>query len=106
MKSIPNAEQETTISFGREDDIAVIWTSDKTMIYKFDKLVEESEDWNCVDVEKNEEYGVLCKEYRVPKKMLTFRSKRTTGRKMTEEQKQKLAEGFRAYKEKQKSNTL
>lgn len=106
MKSIPNAEQETTISFGREDDIAVIWTSDKTMMNKLDKLVENDDSpWKCVDVGRNDEYGVLCKEYRVPKKLISFRS-RTTTREMTEEQKQRSAEALRLYRENQRKASL
>lgn len=36
---VPIYEQETTISFSRDEDFADIYTSDTTMMTKYDKFV-------------------------------------------------------------------
>ena len=107
MKNIPTNEQEATISFSRTEDTANIWTSDSVVMNKLDKFVEdENSPWKCTGVGKNEEGGVVCKEYTVTKNMISFRSKKITGRKLTEEQKARQAKILRTYRENKKSNSL
>lgn len=75
-------EQETIINTHRTSDTAEIWTSDSTMITKLDRRVKENpETWKCVKVERSRDDGrVVAKEYRCPKKMISFRGKVMTGR--------------------------
>ena len=78
--SVSLVEQETTINFGRVDEDLVLWTSDKTVMTKIDKL----EEWELIKADKiNGE--VVAKKYKADKRLLTFRSRRI---KMDEERKQ------------------
>lgn len=95
--SCPNNEQETTISFGRTDDLADIWTNDKTMMTKLDKLCETSPDfYKCIDVGRTREKEIMCKRYKVDKSMLSFRTRKIQ-RELTEEQKKEFAERMRTH---------
>lgn len=84
-------EQETTIQISRSQRNAHIWTSDKTMMTKLDNLCEKSEEWTCTG--ENRINGEVCdKEYIVDKTLISFRSNR---KKMTDEEKARLAERLR-----------
>lgn len=84
---VPINEQETTISFSRDDDSAKVWTSDSTVMTKLDKLVErDSENWSCTE-QKDKDGDVIAKVYLVrKKKLIAFRADRV----LTEEQKEVL----------------
>ena len=72
---IPIDEQETTISISRDRDEAHIWTSDQTMITKLDKMVAINPGVYVVhDTTENEDGRVLVREYRMPKRLVSFRS--------------------------------
>lgn len=72
---IPIEEQETTISISRDRDEAHIWTSDQTMITKLDKMVAINPGVYAVhDTTENEDGRVLVREYRMPKRLVSFRS--------------------------------
>lgn len=72
---IPIEEQETTISISRDRDEAHIWTSDQTMITKLDKMVAINPGVYAVhDTTENEDGRVLVREYRMPKRLVNFRS--------------------------------
>lgn len=103
--SVPVNEQETTIQFDRVGEKANIFTSDSTVMTKLDKLVENSDIWECSGEVKDMNGDLFGKEYRCPKNMISFRS-RTTTREMTEEQKQRSAEALRLYRENQKKAPL
>lgn len=45
-------EQETVIQISRSSDKMKIWTSDKTMMTKLDKLVSGSSEWSCTGENK------------------------------------------------------
>lgn len=82
--SVSILEQETHISFMRNDESAVIYTSDTTMITKFDKLVEKNPDeWTVLEETENG------KTYKAPVGLVSYRSK---SKKMTAEQKKELSE--------------
>lgn len=85
--NIPINEQETTISFARNEDSVKIWTSDSTMMTKLDKLVErDSENWSSTE-QKDSEGDVIAKVYSVhKKKLIAFRADKV----LTEEQKEAL----------------
>lgn len=90
----PREEQETIITKGALDDEWHIYTSDSVMITKFDKLVESSPEWRCVN--KTTCQGEICaKDYRCSGNLVSFRSKTV---KKTDEQKQKSAEALAKYR--------
>jgi hypothetical protein len=85
-------EQETVIQISRDSDKMKIWTSDKTMMTKLDKLTSSSSEWSCTGENKID--GDVCdKEYTANKGLLTFRSSR---RKLTDEQKAEFAKRFKS----------
>lgn len=78
-ESISLSEQETTISYNRDEEHAVVWTNDRTMITKLDKLCREApENYQCIEVCKaGIGGGILDKRYRINDKgLLTFRQHR------------------------------
>ena len=81
-------EQGTVIQISRNRREVHIWTSDKTMMTKLDNLCEKSEEWTCTG--QNRINGEVCgKEYTADKALISFRSNR---KKLTDEEKAKLAE--------------
>ena len=95
--SCPLDEQETTISFGRTDELADVWTNDRTMITKLDKLCESApEYYKCIEVGKAmNDGGIMNKRYKIDKSMLSFRSKKSKPN-LTEEQRERLREQMKA----------
>ena len=82
----PREEQETIITKGALDDEWHIYTSDSVMITKFDKLVESSPEWRCVN--KTTCQGDICaKDYRCSGNLVSFR-KATVKSSMTDEQRE------------------
>lgn len=103
--SVSIQEQETTISFSRDGEYADIYTSDTTMMTKFDKLAENTDapDWECIE-EVHDQCGSLCaKIYRTKKKLISARATVVT-RELTEEQRQELSDRLRAVRNRQKSD--
>lgn len=90
-------EQELCINALRDEDFATAYSSDRTWITKFDKLVEKSPD--LFEVISENEYG---KTYKFPKRLISIRSSIVT-REMTDEQKQLATERLRVARE-QKQN--
>lgn len=93
-ESIPVNEQETTISFWRDEDHASVWTNDRTTITKLDKLCREApENYQCIEVGKARiGGGILDKRYKISDKaLLSFRTRRTS-RNLTDEQRAALSE--------------
>lgn len=103
MTSVSYEEQETTISFGRDKDGAEIWTSDRTVMTKLDKLCEESpEYWKCKKVEYFLDGSLANKVYTVTDKaLISFRSKKVK-RELTDEQRAELAERMKNARERAK----
>ena len=94
--SVPYGEQETHISFMRDEQTAKIYTTDSTQITRFDKMCKRSPKmWKCI---ADNGYGrtYLCQD----KKLISARADKVT-RELTEEQRQALAERFRNIREKQ-----
>lgn len=70
-------EQETNVNFGREDDRAVIYTSDSTTMTKLNKLVETQETELKLDsVSRLPSGEVIGRTYSCPKEFISFQSKR------------------------------
>ena len=91
--SVQIEEQETHVSFLREDSRAVIYTSDTTMMTKLNKLVEaEGTEWKRERETHLQKTGELIGVfYSCPVEFISFRSKRVN-RTYTDEEKQKIAE--------------
>ena len=86
--SLPVSEQECVISFMRDEDFATVYTSDSTMITKFDKLCKNSPEYYSI-VEKNK-YG---NRYKIAdKSLISLRQKK---REMSEEMKDAASERFK-----------
>ncbi len=69
-----------------------VYTSDYTMMAKFDRFCEENpEEWKIIDT-MTCQGDIVGREYRFPVKCLTFRAKTATRRELTEEQKKAHAE--------------
>lgn len=86
-------EMETTINFSRNEQAAVVWTSDTIMYTKFDKLCETAPDYyQCMEVQRDRDGDIVGKLYRISDKaMLSFRAKKAK-RELTEEQRAAIAE--------------
>ena len=94
--AVPPNEQETTISFYRDGKLVDVWTSDTTVMTKFDrKCVESPEDYKCIEVGKSLDGTLTNKRYTISnKKLVSFRN-RNAKREMTDEQRAKAAERLR-----------
>ena len=99
MINITLEEQETTINFSRTQDAASVWTSDKTVMTKLDKLCNSAPDFYKLIAEhkaQDDVGAITSKEYRISdKRMLSFRSMK---RNLTEEQKRERAERLNGAK--------
>ena len=94
--TVPVAEQETTIQFCRNEDVAHICTSDSTMKTKFEKLCKgNQEHWK-----KVADDGVYATYECTPKTLVSFRAK-TSERVMTEEQKKEIADRLHGTRNRQ-----
>lgn len=83
-------EQETTINFYRDSDLASIYTSDRTVMTKLDKLADSDEypDWKLIKVNRSiEDKEIVSKIYETKKKLISFRSV-IVQRELTEEQRE------------------
>lgn len=86
--SLPVSEQECVISFMRDEDFATVYTSDTTMITKFDKLCKNSPEYYSL-IERNK-YG---NRYKIADKTLvSYRQKK---KEMSEEMKEAASERFK-----------
>ena len=73
--SIILQEQETVVNFGRTDDYAIVYTSDSTQMTKLDKKVKENPNvWSVIEEIKDRYGNLVAKKYKVPKKLISFRS--------------------------------
>lgn len=96
--SILAYEKETHISMGATSDKMRIFTTEKHIIRKLDKYVENSEDWTVVEIGKVKN-KVVSKIYEAPRKLLLMREHKLT-RVMTDEQKAAAAQRLKAARDK------
>lgn len=86
--SLPVSEQETITSCMRDQDFAIVYTSDTTMITKFNKLCKNSPEYYSL-IERNK-YG---NRYKIADKTLvSYRQKK---KEMSEENKNAASERFK-----------
>ena len=85
-------EQETHVNFMRGDERARIYTSDTTMMTKFNKLVEAAgKDWMVEEVHRLQKTGeVVGITYSCPVSFVSYR-KKAVAREYTMEQKEQIA---------------
>ena len=95
------AEQETTINMMRDSEYAEIYTSDSTMMTKYDKFASNPDcpDWTCTEVIRDREGNIVAKMYRTKKRLISSRSV-IIKREMTEEQRRNAAERLRTARTK------
>lgn len=83
--------QETSILYGRSEDMVYVTTSDLTQMNRLDKLAnDEGSDWECCN-EMWQDGKIVFKEYRAPKSLLSFR-RAIAKRELSEEQKRAIGE--------------
>lgn len=90
----PICEQETIVRITRDEENAVVYTSDLTMMTKLDKLVETSGEWYLVKSTNFKDGTIADKTYECPKRLISFR-KNTMRMELTEEQRAERAERLR-----------
>lgn len=96
--SVAIEEQETVIQISRSDSIAYVWTSDKTMMTKLDKLCETSPGMYRVIETGTSDGEIVNKRYRITnKRMVSFRSA-PSKRRMSQEQKDRAKESLQRYR--------
>lgn len=94
------AEQETSIIFMRDSDICEVYTSDSTVMTKFDKLVKSDKApyWK-LNAEYRLQTGELVgKTYQTHKRLISFWTDITT-RELTNEQKEAAADRMKEWHE-------
>ena len=98
-------EQETTINWMRDDDIAVVCTSDYTVVTRISKaMAKDPGTYKCYYYESNrdKQTGRLGNYFfEIPKKLISFRSGSEKSNKapMSEEQRKAVGERFRKARE-------
>lgn len=85
----PIDEQETIIRWYRDETEATVYTSDYTMMTRFDKFVEGG-DWEFVKQETHKG-DLISKTYKAPKELLYGRKVKAKKQELTEEQKAERA---------------
>jgi len=97
------SEQETTISFMRDSDICMIYTSDSTIMTRLDKLAESEKapHWTLKEEHRLQGGELVGKTYETHKRLISFRSDIAI-REMTDEQKEAAVERIKEWREKKK----
>lgn len=93
MEYVPRDEQETTISFCRESKVAKVWTNDRTVWTKFDRLCAKSTEYACLEEQKDRYGNLYAKVYLIKNKgLISFRSAKKV---LTDAQKELARENFK-----------
>ena len=95
------AEQETSINIMRDSEYAEIYTSDSTMMTKYDKFARKPglPGLDMHGIIRDREGNLVAKTYRTKKWLISARSV-IVKRELTEEQRQEAAERLRAVRNK------
>ena len=98
-KSVPVYEQETHISYMRDEEFAKVYTSDTTQMTKFDKRCKDFPDmWTCVS-DDGYSKSYICKD----KSMISARGQK---RKISDKQKEAFSKRMKLLRESQKNNNI
>lgn len=97
------AEQETQVSFMRDSDTCIVYTTDTTVMTKLDKLAESGAcpHWKLKKIHRLSDGEIVGKTYETKKKLISFR-KDIVSREMTPEQRDAAAKRIRAYQERRR----
>ena len=93
--SVGIEEQETHISYMRDESYAKVYTSDSTQMTRLDKLCKTNPDMYKLIEDTGRGKSYLISD----KGLISFRAKK---REMTEEQKEKMRKALKKYRESQK----
>lgn len=94
--SLTKYEQETIINYNQADHLASCYTHDKSLMLKLDRLIEKGE---AITVVRE---GDGWKEYKFPKKCVKVRFPR----KLSDEQRQEMAERMKRAVRKENDNGM
>ena len=95
------SEQDTVIQFSRDSETATIWTSDRTVMTRLDKLVKDGKNklWRLKEENYLQDGELASKTYETNKRLISFRTF-IGKRELTDEQKQAAAERMRNLRKK------
>ena len=98
-KLVPVYEQETHISYMRDEQFAKVYTSDITQMTRYDKLCKQYPDmWSCVS-DDGYSKSYMCKD----KKMISARGQK---RKISDKQKEAFSKRMKLLREGQKNDNI
>lgn len=98
-RSVPVYEQETHISYMRDEEFAKVYTSDTTQMTKFDKRCKNFPDmWTCVS-DDGYSKSYICKD----KSMISARGQK---RKISDKQKEAFSKRMKLLREGQKNDNI
>ena len=95
IMDVAGDEQETTISWYRRDAVAVVWTSDNTMLTKMKKLMAKSPDCKLKNITWSKDGEPTGYFFEVPVRFV----KVLKPKEVSEEQRAALSERLKARKE-------
>lgn len=97
------SEQETTVSFSRDNNICTVYTTDSTVMTRLDKLAESDKAprWRIKKEHRLRNGELVGKTYETHKRLISFRAD-ITSRDMTEEQKEAAAERMKEWQERKR----
>ena len=102
MSKLPHDERETHINMNSLGKTMQIYTTEKHIMRRLDRYVDESPNWKVVDIGKL--HGeIVPKTYEAPRDLLLIRKQK---RVMSEEQRQKAAERLRAFHNKKNEDVM
>ena len=88
-------EQETHVNFSRNDERAIVYTSDSTTMTKLNKLIAlQSTEWKLESESKLKTGEVIGRTYSCPVSLISFRSKKIS-RQLTDEQRKEVGLRFK-----------
>ena len=87
------SEQDTVIQFSRDGETATVWTSDRTVMTKLDKLVKDGKNklWRLKEESRLQDGELASKTYETNKRLISFRAN-VGKRDLTDEEKRLVAE--------------
>ena len=100
FSGVSTDEQETVIAFSRNDDTASVETTDSTVLTKLKRYAATNPDeWVLTNVttgqNESDPMKITSICFECPKKLISLRSKSTSPRELTEEERAEIAERMR-----------
>ena len=100
FSGVSTDEQETVIVFGRNGDVATVETTDSTVLTKLKRYaVTNPDEWVLINVttspNESDPTKITSICFKCSKKLISLRSKSTSPRELTEEERAEIAERMR-----------